>query len=153
MGTPDAAVEHFMKVVELNPAEFNSHGWLGGILLRQGRIGEAVRHFRKAIELNPEYVEGIRALARILATHADPAVRDGKEAVRLAEIACAKTGQADPQALDTLACAYAETGRFDDAVRTEEKAIGLARTAKNEALEAGLRAHLALFQGQKAVRE
>jgi tetratricopeptide (TPR) repeat protein len=153
MGSPDAAVEHFMKVVELNPADFNSHGWLGGILLRQGRIGEAVRHFRKAIELNPEYVQGIHALARILATHADPAVRDGKEAVRLAEIACAKTGQADPQALDTLACAYAETGRFDDAVRAVEKAIGLARSAKNEKLAADLQTHLTLFQKQKPFHE
>ena len=153
MGSPDAAVDHFTKVIELNPAEFNSHGWLGGILLRQGRPGEAVRHYRKAIELNPEYAQAIDALARILATHAAPTDRDGKESVRLAEIACAKTGQADPQMLDTLACAYAETGRFDDAVRTVEKAIGLARSAKNEALAAGLQAHLALFQKQQPFHE
>ena len=112
-----------------------------------------MEHYRQAVGLNPEYVQGLCALARILATNADPAVRDGKEAVRLAEIACAKTGQADPQALDALACASAETGRFDDALRAVDKAIGLALSAKDEKLTAAIEAHRKLFEAHKPARE
>jgi len=53
-------------------------------------------------------------------------VRDGAEAVRLARQAGALTLRKSPLALGTLAAAYAEAGRFSDAVRTAEEARDLA---------------------------
>jgi Flp pilus assembly protein TadD len=48
----------------------------------------------------------------------------------LAEKACKATNNTDPEFLDTLAAAYAEAGRFDDAVRTAQQAIQVAGQAK-----------------------
>ena len=86
------------------------------------------------------------SLARILATAKDSTLRNGKEAVRFAETACTLTGQGNPLFLDTLACAYAEDARFDDAVRTAEKAIETSRTTPSGAFTDSLRGHLDLFR-------
>jgi tetratricopeptide (TPR) repeat protein len=68
-------------------------------------------------------------LAWMLASHPDPQIRNGKEAVDLAERACRLTNNEMPIYLGTLAAAYAEAGRFSDAVATAEKARDLARKA------------------------
>ena len=51
----------------------------------------------------------------MMATDPDPSVRNGSEAVRLAERAVQLTGAREPTLLDTLAAAYAEAGRFQEA--------------------------------------
>ncbi len=58
-----------------------------------------------------------------LATAADPKLRDGKQAVEAATIACEKVNYESPSYLDTLAAALAEAGRFDEAVKRETEAI------------------------------
>ena len=70
------------------------------------------------------------------ATAPDDALRDGPTAVTLAERACERTRQAVPMFLDTLAAAYAEAGRFADAVTTQERAVELA-PADGRAAEPG----------------
>ena len=52
-------------------------------------------------------------LAWILATHPDDALRDGKEALRLARTLPVKT---EATYADTLAAALAETGAFEEAL-------------------------------------
>ena len=69
----------------------------------------------------------LNELAWFLATCEDSALRDGVEAVKLAEKAVAATQRKDPMYLDTLAAAYAETGDFARAVRTQKEAIALLR--------------------------
>lgn len=64
-------------------------------------------------------------LAWRLATSSDPQLRDGSNAVRLAEKAVAATGRQNPKYLDTLAAAYAEAGHFGDAVNVQQEAIAL----------------------------
>ena len=66
-----------------------------------------------------------RFLAQMLATCDAVAIRNGPEAVRLAERAIRLMPATDVSILDVLAAAYAEVGRFDDAVRTEQRAIEL----------------------------
>ena len=65
-------------------------------------------------------------LACLLATASDPALRDGTQAVALAEQACKATGYANAVMLTTLAAAYAETGRYEEAVATGQKACDVA---------------------------
>jgi hypothetical protein len=57
-----------------------------------------------------------------VATSEDPSVRDGAEALLLAERLCEVSGCAQASELDALAAAYAETGRFDLAAATAERA-------------------------------
>ena len=54
-------------------------------------------------------------------------MRDGAEAVRLAGEAVRLGGDDHPDALDTLAAAYAAAGRFEDAVATARRAAARAR--------------------------
>jgi len=51
-------------------------------------------------------------LARVLAADENPQIRNGAEALALATKASQLAGQAQSVALDTLAMACAETGRF-----------------------------------------
>jgi hypothetical protein len=62
-------------------------------------------------------------LAWLLATYPEPDVRDGAEAVRLAERACTLTNRRVPAFLATLAAAYAETGDFSRGVAIGEEAL------------------------------
>jgi len=68
-------------------------------------------------------------LAWVLATCPDAGLRNGPEAVRLAGHACELTHYGRPLFIGTLAAAYAEAGRFPEAVTTAEKAEQLATSA------------------------
>ena len=52
----------------------------------------------------------------------------------------------EPVPLDTLAAAYAQAGRFADATKTAQKALGLAVRQRNQALAKSIRAKIALYQ-------
>jgi len=80
------------------------------------------------LQLNPFLAEAMNSLAWDLATVPSESLRDGRRAVETAEKALA-LNDSEPGFLDTAAAAYAEAGRFDDAVRTQEKAIAILRQA------------------------
>ena len=92
-------------------------------------------------------------LAGILATAADADLRDGAEAVRLAESACNHTQFRSFALIDTLAAAYAEASRFDEAVETLEKAIQLADEADEKDAAYDMREKLALYQAERPFHE
>jgi hypothetical protein len=94
-------------------------------------------------------VEALRSLAWLLATSPDPKVRNGAQAIIVAERANQLTGYEDGMALDTLAAAYAEAGRFDNAVATESRAIELARAAGKNDLADRFATRLALYRQRK----
>ena len=73
-------------------------------------------------------------VAWVLSTHEDATVRQGIEAVLLAERVCELTDYQAPHILDTLAAAYAETERYEEAGKTAEKAFQLAQQEKDEEL-------------------
>ena len=99
-----------------------------------GRSDEALKYYREAQRLSPESPQSLAKLAWFLATHANPKLRNGVEALRLAERACQLTGQNDPLALSALAAAQAETGRFNQAAQTVQKAIDLAAAGGQNAM-------------------
>jgi hypothetical protein len=78
--------------------------------------------------------EKLNNLAWQLATSPDPNIREGGEAVSLAERACELTGYREMVMVGTLAAAYAEAGRFDEAIVTAEKACALATAANKPEL-------------------
>jgi Flp pilus assembly protein TadD len=94
-----------------------------------GRLGEAriaVAHYRRALALRPDLHQAASGLAWILATHADAALRDGREALRWAEHCARATRERDAFCLECVAAAHAERGDFALAVTWQERAVALA---------------------------
>ena len=75
---------------------------------QSGRTREAVAQYREALRLNPNLAGALNNLAWVLAASPDDELRNGAEAVRLAERACELTHYGEPLFLGTLAAAYAE---------------------------------------------
>jgi TPR repeat protein len=104
--------------------------------------------FAKAAAQNS--VQALNDYAWLLATSQFESVRDGQQAVSLALQAVSH--HRTPAYLDTLAAAYAETGKFDKAVEIQREALSLAPAA-SEALVAELQTHLAAFEAGEPWRE
>jgi Tfp pilus assembly protein PilF len=133
LGRLDEAVEHYQRALSMKPIG-RTHYLLAMVLLQQGKHAEAVAEYKRAIELEPELPPALNDLAWILATDPDPALRDGQQAVIMAERACQASLVPDPQLIGTLAAAYAEAGRFPDAIAAAERAKDLATKQGNLAL-------------------
>jgi serine/threonine-protein kinase len=85
-------------------------------------------------------------LAWIKATCPVDELRDGKAAIEHATRACELTDWNDPDLIDTLACAYAEAGQFDQAIHWQTKICQEAPDNKDFA------ARLRLYQEGKPYR-
>ena len=77
-------------------------------------------------------------------------IRNGTNAVRLAEQAVAASSRTNANFLDTLAAAYAETHQFDKAVSTQNEAIAL---LSNEVEKSDYKSRLKLYQDKTPYRQ
>lgn len=118
-----------------------------------GAYSDAVGVLRRGLAVAPDFVPINQTLAWILAVTPVDSVRDGPEAVRIAEHACELTHQKDARCLDALAAAYAEHGRFDEAVTTAGKAIRLAATAGRTDQAAEISDRRQLYESRRPFRE
>jgi tetratricopeptide (TPR) repeat protein len=147
------AVYHFNKALESNPKYAGAYYNLGKLYANQGKIEKAILLYQKALELNPENNQTLYNLAWLNATHENKKFRDGIKAVELAEKLCRITQYDQPLALDVLAAAYAETGRFDAAVLTAQRALKLALVLGFPKLAPGLKTRLELYQAKHPYRQ
>ena len=92
-------------------------------------------------------------LAWSLATCQPAQDRDGARAVRFAERACEMTQYRQTIMVGTLAAAYAEAGRFAEAVTTAETASTLAAKTGDQTLLARNRQLLELYREGRPYRE
>jgi 4-amino-4-deoxy-L-arabinose transferase-like glycosyltransferase len=129
-----------------------SHYNLGTAFRRAGRTADAVVHYRRALAIDPNHAMTLNNLAWILATDPDDRIRDGREAVALAQRVSTLTHFADPAVLDTAAAAWAEIGDFDKAIATIQSAISRIDLSSGEDEASELRAHLREFQTARPLR-
>jgi tetratricopeptide (TPR) repeat protein len=146
-GKLDAAATTFSRVLHLRPDHPLAHYQLALTFTRQGKLLDALPHYREAVRLSPNFADALNRLAWILATSPDPQIRKSSEAIALAERACQVTGYKKPAVLETLAAAYAEAGRFDEAVTTAENAKNLLTLANQPELARRNEKLLELFRG------
>jgi tetratricopeptide (TPR) repeat protein len=123
------------------------------LLRRQNRIDEVIIHYDHAMRLRSDWAQPRARLAWILATSTNDAYRDATRALELASRAAKLTGGRDPLILDILAAAYAEAGRFEDAVATAQQAIELASAAGRDKWLTPLRRHLEHYRESRPWRE
>ena len=150
LGDPIEAEPYLARAVALGRRQPGVYAGLAVVAQERGDLAEAVRHNRTALRLDPELPSLANNLAWILATSADPALRDPGEAVRLAERALAGPSGPSAALLDTLSVAYAALGRFEEAIWTAERALALPASAGSEAQRRELRAHLELFRAGRS---
>ena len=152
-GQVDQALALLGPALRGKPVVGKSFAGVGMILTALKRPADAVLFYRKALEAEPTAVETLNNLAWLLATSPNDSLRDGTEAVRLAEQACALTRFRAPVFIGTLAAAYAEAGRFDEAIATAERARDLARAQGDPALASRNEELLKLYRAGKPFRE
>ena len=125
--TPEA-ISQWQQALHVQPDYAEAHGHLAIALEQTHSVREAIEHYEQALRVKPDYVMAQNNLAWLLATLAPAEGGDPVRAVGLAERACQLTSDRVAPYLDTLAAAYAATGRFTDAVTTAQAAVDLARS-------------------------
>jgi tetratricopeptide (TPR) repeat protein len=147
------AIRCFQRAAEINPHQVDAHRNLGTALLRRGNAREALAQWHEVLRLQPKQFAVLLQTAWILAIWPDASIRNGGEAVTLARQALEICGEREPAAFDALAAAYAETGRFPEAVHAAHRAVALATRQNNPALADTIRARLKLYQSGSPYRE
>ncbi|HZV34056.1 MAG TPA: tetratricopeptide repeat protein, partial [Verrucomicrobiae bacterium] len=135
------------------PDYLEAHFNLALTLSQNGHAAEAIPHYRAVLRLKPGLVPGMERLAWLLATNPDASIRDGAEALRLASLAVQSGQSNDAQALDILAAADAENGKFAEATEAARKALGAARAGKHDSVAAQIQKRLELYSTGKPYRE
>jgi hypothetical protein len=160
------AAEEYRAVTRLEPALYPAHLALVDALRELGRTKEAIQEMDETLRVyaDPRYdlsdnfarvhtVDCLNDLAWALATNPAAERRDGAAAVRFAERACGLMEPKQTLMLGTLAAAYAEAGRFPEAVATAEAACAQALVEKAPALWEKNQQLLKLYQAGKPCHE
>jgi tetratricopeptide (TPR) repeat protein len=127
-GNLDAALTNYQALLTMYSAPF-AFARVGRLMSQLGRDGEAISFCRGTLVAYPDLAPVLNDLGWLLATAREETNRNSFEAVQLAQRACALTGRRDPVFVGTLAAAYADAGRFSEAVETAQEACNLAHAA------------------------
>lgn len=143
----DEAVEQFRFVLSKDPSHPQAHIDLAVALNRRGDPAGAIREYKAARTITPDDPRLLNNLAWLLATASNRGLRDGARAVELAQALCLKTDYKVPAALDTLAAALAQTGKFEEAVKWAARSLEMTNAA--EAVYGMRNQLLALYKEKK----
>ncbi len=146
-GEMDEAIAHYRAALQSSPDLAEASNNLGSALVRSGRLDEAAAQYLTTLKAHPDFAEAqnnLRSVAWTLATSRDASARSGARAIALALEADRLSGGANPVFKATLAAAYAEAGRFADAIATAQRALQLAQDHLEFANE--VRAQIALYE-------
>jgi Flp pilus assembly protein TadD len=149
----DEAIIQYQRALQIEPDFARAYCNLGNALLQKGRADAAIVQYRQALQIKPDAVDVLNNLAWLLATCPDARIRDGAQAVQYAERARELTHARVTLIMGTLAAAYAEAGRFDDAIATAEKTCALAEGAGEQVLLEKNRELLALYRTHQPYRD
>jgi tetratricopeptide (TPR) repeat protein len=146
-------IAHLQRAIAIEPDYADAHRDLGEALAASGQLAAAGQSFERALALRPDDVFLLNRAAWIRATARDDDLRNGAQAIDLAERAARLTGRREVSSLDTLGAAYAEAGRFDDALAAGTEALMLARQQPDGSIVPELEQRLALYRAGQKVRQ
>jgi len=145
-GLVDEAIAELSRALEISPNLSKAHYNLAIALLEKHETAKAINHYQKALEAEPNYVEAITNLAWIFASSADTTIRNGPQAIQLAEKANHLTGGTNPLVLRTLAAAYANNNNFDKALETSRRALQCAQEQRNPEATQAIRREMSFYE-------
>ena len=125
-GALQEAVDLFRESIGIAPSK-RVQIELSETLAGMGDIAGAADALRGLLKRWPDWPPAANNLAWILAASPDDRMRDGEEALRLAQVAAEACRFQRPYVLGTLAAAHAENGAFDKAVEFATKAVDMAK--------------------------
>ena len=149
MGRFGEAVDRYKAALRINPGHVVARVNLGDALQSLGNFKGAAVRYREALQSSPDDPKALNNLAWMLATCPLDGIRNGREALSLAQRAANLTGHKNALTLDTLSAAYAETGDFENAVHWQETAVECAPPQQKEPL----RRRLDLYKAGKPFRD
>ena len=154
-GQPEAAQEEIRALQRLGIAHIQDFDGLIAHYAGSWQLGRASPSwvfFRNNLLRQPDNLVLLNNAAWLLATTEQPPAPP-EEALRLARRSAALAPAPHPGILDTLAAAEAAVGNFEQARRTAQQAVDLARQGGAEELARKLEAHLAAYRDNRPWRE
>ena len=149
----DKALSYYRQALRINPGFTQAYQNIAIIFYQQNEIGKAMGHWAEALRVKADLPEILNNMAWIMATNEESKYRNPDKSMDMARRACEITDYQNPQLLDTLAAAYASAGKFQQAIETAEKAVGVALAADNKEMAKQIQSRLTLYQNQKPYRE
>ncbi len=147
------AANQFAYTLLLRPDRSEPVAKLRVALSLLAKMPNASEKLEQIVSLASDSPKLLNELAWLFATDADSTLRNGPEAVRLAERACNFTERNAPALLATLAAAYAETERFPEAITTIRKALSLSESSSDYATVTLCQNLLTSFQANRPYRQ
>ncbi len=152
-GRIDEAIAEFQRTLSIRPTDSGAHTSLGNALVQKGSLRDAIDHYQTALDLAPNSILPLNNLAWMRATCPDTSLRDGAKAVELAQQADQLSDGKNLVFTRTLAAAYAENGRFNDAIETAQRAAQLAMAQGEPALANQIEQDVDLYRRHAPLRD
>lgn len=152
----DEAIAHLQEAVAIRPEledEPKAHNILGIAFFRVRDTSKGIAHWKRALEIEPHNPTAQSNLAWVFATSPEVSVRDGVRAVEMIQDVLQRSGTRTAILLHTLAAAYAECGRFSEAIDTAQDALDLAVVEGNSALAADLQRNIDNYKMNTPLRD
>ena len=147
----DPAIFHFQKALSIQPDNIGASNDLGVMFASKGEIREAISAWQQSLSFDPDNADAANNIAWVRATATDPDLRDGREALELAQRAL-RSGGENPVALRTLAAAQAENGQLAEAIATCRRGEELAQKNGDRAMAESLHRCAESFRRGEALR-
>lgn len=144
----DRALKDLGNSLQVDPKSSQTFADRAAVYAARGHHALALADFNEALRLEPTNTQASVAAALWLASCPEPKFRDGKRALELA-LTAQRRERSNTRALEALAAAYAELGRFADAVAWQEHALH--DTMLRE--DVGARGRLELYRQKRAYRK
>jgi tetratricopeptide (TPR) repeat protein len=147
----DRAIKDCDHAIKLSQAPL-AYAKRGRARQKKGAYEKALEDFQLALQRSPGFFYAYRNIAWILATCPQERFRDGVQAVQIAKMAVQQYPSS--YTLSALSAAYAETGEYMKAVRTQQEAIKMAIEKNTDEKEMSeLNRHLKLLKSSKPIRD
>jgi tetratricopeptide (TPR) repeat protein len=150
-GELDKAIADYSAALLRDPDRADVYITRAKAFIREKNYRQALSDLQKAVQINSKTPDvALNSLAWFRATCPEGAMRDGKEAVELATKACELSQWKNWGNIDTLAAGYAEAGDFDQAIKSQDLVLQM---AKGSSIHSKLQRRLLIYKEHKPYRD